>query len=123
MKKLFKDRRFSKKQMEKLSKTLDPYLERKKLESMHKRDKMGSKKAAIPVTFLSYFIQSKKHQGLYNIISIVGERFYILNDLDNWKEPIYIELRNDDSTKNRWIIYLLKKTPGPVRPKKKKKKS
>ncbi|MBY0416380.1 MAG: hypothetical protein K2Q18_19550 [Bdellovibrionales bacterium] len=79
------------------------------LSDMKSYDLLGSKDAPVGLIFLKFLIDTENHQGLYNIITVIGEKFYVSNDLENKTDPHYIELRNDASTKNRWQITLIKK--------------
>jgi hypothetical protein len=85
------------------------YITRSGLEQMKKFDKLGTKGAPLPLMFLKYLIETKKHQALYNIISILGNEFYVNNDLDEHNPPEYdyIELRNDESTSLKWQIFVM----------------
>jgi hypothetical protein len=92
-----------------LDDNLQMYITRSGLEQMKRFDKLGSKEAPLPLMFLKYLIETKKHQALYNIKSVLGDRFYVNNDIDENNPPAfdYIELRNDDSTNLRWQIDII----------------
>jgi hypothetical protein len=59
--------------------------------------------------FLKFLIENKMHQGLYNITSIIGGRFWLLNDLEAKVNPVYAEILNDETTKYKWQLVLIKK--------------
>jgi hypothetical protein len=81
----------------------------KSLKDMFELDKLGSKKAPIPLTFIKFLIDKEMHQGLYNMINILGDTFHIKNDIDlNVKTLELISIRNDQSTRFRWQIAVLK---------------
>jgi len=42
-------------------------------------------------------------------VTVLGEKFYVQNDIEKIPTPHFIHLKNDPSTKNRWQIILLKK--------------
>lgn len=100
---------FSSAEMNLLAHSLKTYTTRQALEEMRDYDKLGSKDAAMPLTFLKYLIDSQNHQGLYNIVNVLGEKFWVTNDIDvKWKPGAeYAELRNDESTGRQWQIYVI----------------
>lgn len=92
-----------------MEKTIDKYMALKALNEMKRFDKLGTKKGPVPLMFIKYMIDQEKHKGLYNLINTLGNKFYVENDLDG-KELAsvqYIEIKNDESTKNIWQIYVL----------------
>ena len=54
--------------------------------------------------FLKYLIDFDYHQGLWNILAILGDHFYVLNDIEKKSDPIKIHLSNDLSTNYGWQI-------------------
>ncbi len=90
----------------------------KSLKDMYKYDKIGSAVAPIPLRFIKYLIDKDMHQGLYNIIYILGDRFYIRNDIDRDVRGInFISLKNDRSTQYKWKLEILKeKVTGNTKP-------
>ena len=52
-------------------------------------------------------MDTDKHQGLFNLQAVIGEKFYVLNDFENKEIPQYIKLENSEKTKFRWQIYIL----------------
>lgn len=79
------------------------------LNDMKSYDNLGSAEAPVGLIFLKYLIDTENHQGLYNIITVIGDKFYVANDIEKKDRPVYVELRNDATTKNHWQIILLKK--------------
>lgn len=79
------------------------------LNDMKSFDSLGSINAPLGLIFLKYLIDTENHQGLYNITSIIGNKFYVYNDIEKKNRPVLIELKNDASTQNRWQIILTKK--------------
>jgi flagellar biosynthesis regulator FlbT len=59
---------------------------------------------------LKYLIDTENHQGLYNITTVLGQKFFVNNDIEKKDRAVYIELRNDATTKNHWQIILMRKT-------------
>jgi hypothetical protein len=93
-----------------LEKSLKDYMTRKALEEMKKFDNLGTAKGPVPLLFIKYMIDHQQHQGLYNLIAEVGEKFYVTNDLD--LEPTieseYIQLVNNETTNFQWLINIIK---------------
>ena len=86
------------------------------LTDMKSYDSLGSKEAPVGLIFLKYLIDTENHQGLYNMVTVLGERFYVNNDIEKKNYSVLIELRNDATTKNRWQIILVQ--PPKYTPKK-----
>lgn len=87
---------------------LKEYQTREALTDMRNYDKLGSKVEPMRLMFLRYLLDNDLHQGLYNIVSVLGSTFYVMNDIEDKKEPIYVELRNDESTSFQWQLTVLK---------------
>lgn len=94
-----------------LDKNLKIYTTRKGLQQMTKFDKLGSAEGPMPLMFLKYLIETHKHQALFNIIGVVGKKFYVSNDIDKLSQTKfdYIELQNNEATNNNWQINVLKR--------------
>lgn len=78
------------------------------LNDMKSYDNLGSTEAPVGLIFLKYLMDTENHQGLYNITTVLGDKFYVSNDIEKKDRPIFIELRNDSTTNNRWQIILIK---------------
>ncbi|MBC7713594.1 MAG: hypothetical protein H7177_09655 [Rhizobacter sp.] len=92
-----------------LSGPIKKFQTRAALNDMKSYDRLGSAEAPVGLVFLKFLIDTENHQGLYNIITVIGDKFYISNDIEKKTEAHYAQLKNDASTKNRWTIILLKK--------------
>lgn len=96
---------------DKLRKTLDgpmkEYQTRRGLKDMKQHDKLGSKQEPLSLIFLKYMIDSNNHQGLYNVQGVIGEQFYLINDIDDKAEPVWTELRMDAGTNYQWQLTLV----------------
>lgn len=92
-----------------LSGPIKKFQTRSALNDMKSYDLLGKVEAPVGLIFLKFLIDTENHQGLYNIVQVIGEKFYVTNDIENKTTPHYVELRNDASTKNRWTIIMLKK--------------
>lgn len=95
--------------LKKLKISLKSYMSYTGLEEMKKYDYLGKQKAPIPLVFLKYMIDTNQHHGLYNIINVIGDRFYVINTIDknNPYKSSLVELKNDNSTNNKWQITVL----------------
>jgi hypothetical protein len=103
------DFEFTQAKINDLSAPIKKFQTRAALNDMKSYDLLGSKDAPVGLVFLKFLIDTENHQGLYNIVTVLGERFYVMNDIEKKSDPHYIELKNDASTKNRWQIILIKK--------------
>lgn len=92
-----------------LSGPIKKFQTRSALNDMKSYDLLGTAEAPVGLVFLKFLIDTENHQGLYNIVQVLGEKFYVSNDIEKKTTPHYIELKNDASTKNRWTIIMLKK--------------
>lgn len=101
---------FNAAEMQLLSDSLKEYTTREALKEMQSFDKLGTKDQPVPLTFVKYLIDSENHQGLYNLAGVLGDSFWMANDVDvKWKAgPEYVELKNDGSTGNQWQLYIMK---------------
>ena len=76
---------------------------------MRKFDHLGDKKAPMRLLFIKYLIDNDYHQGLYNVSAVLGQEFYIKNDLEKGDKKLYkISLQNDETTNNIWQLFLIK---------------
>lgn len=92
-----------------LSDAIKKFQTRSTLSDMKSYDLLGSKDAPVFLVILKFLIDTDNHKGLYNVVAVLGDKFYVINDLEKKNDPHYIELKNDASTKNRWQITLVKK--------------
>lgn len=93
-----------------LDERLPKYIAKRGLEEMKEFDGLGVEKG-VPLRFIKYLIDTKNHDGLYNIIQVLGEQFYVQNDIDDKKfvkAPTKISLINDEYTNYEWQIQVLK---------------
>jgi hypothetical protein len=97
---------FSAAEMLLLEETLKDYTTRAALEEMRSWDKLGFKEAPMPLTFLKFLIDSQNHQGLYNVVGVLGEEFWVSNDIDKKPDPEWIILKNDASTSYSWALII-----------------
>ena len=102
------DMEFTTKQISELAPTVRKFQARKALKEMKQFDRLGSKEGALGLVFIKFLIDTENHQGLYNVLAELGNNFYVMNNLENKKDPILVELRNDVSTHNKWQLSIIK---------------
>ncbi|MCR9205195.1 MAG: hypothetical protein NXH75_11490, partial [Halobacteriovoraceae bacterium] len=79
----------------------------KALKDLKKYDKLGSKRTPVKLFFLKLLIDQQSHKGLWNIISVIGDKFYVKNDLEKKKFPVLCRLENNEKTGYKWQITIL----------------
>jgi hypothetical protein len=102
------DFEFTSEMIVELSAPIKKFQTRSALLDMKAYDLLGTLQTPVGLVFLKFLIDTENHQGLYNIVTVLGEKFYVVNDLEKKKDAQYMELHNDSSTGNRWTITLLK---------------
>lgn len=93
-----------------LSERLKTFMTRDALSEMMTYDKLGSKDGPVPLLFLKYMIDMQEHHGLWNMIAVLGDKFYVSNEIDApfKPEPELVQLMNDESTGRQWQLYILR---------------
>jgi hypothetical protein len=93
-----------------LSIKLKKFMSREALTEMMTYDKLGQREGPVPFLFLKFMIDMQEHTGLYNLINIVGDEFYVSNEIDSgFKTEIErVKILNNDSTGNQWQIYVIR---------------
>ena len=86
-------------------------------------DKLGSRHRPVRLMFLKFLIDQEKHSGLWNVKSVLGSEFYVVNDIDKVAGSVAVNLNNDTSTNNEWQLTLLSEKEYLKRAAKKKNKS
>ncbi|MBT3982247.1 MAG: hypothetical protein HOE90_12890 [Bacteriovoracaceae bacterium] len=108
MQKFKEDYKFKKDVISRLSKSLSLYQTRKALEHMRKSEKLGSKIRPLSLLFLKFLIDTDNHQGMYNIKAVIGDEFYLMNDIDRDKTPVKVRVDIGPETGNVWTITIVK---------------
>lgn len=110
MLKLKYDYVFSLNMINTLSERLKTFMTREALAEMTAYDKLGTKEGPVPLLFLKYMIDMQEHHGLWNIISVMGDKFYVSNEIDASFKPApeLIQLMNNETTGRQWQIFVLK---------------
>ena len=89
--------------------TINKFSSLKALKDMKRYDNLGTKSAPIPLKFLKYLIENEKHQNLFNIIQILGDEFFVENNIDKQVSKLEkVSIENSQSTGNLWQIIILK---------------
>lgn len=109
---------FSENVVKKLHDNLKKFQTRQALQDMKEFDFLGTKAVPVKLIFLKYLIENNEHQGLFNMRAILGDKFYVLNDLDKFKKnqanpSRLILILNNADTGNRWQIYIKRETTKP----------
>lgn len=93
-----------------LSGKLKKFMTREALTEMMTYDKLGTKEGPVPFLFLKFMIDMQEHTGLFNVVNILGDEFYVSNEIDqNFQTKIErIRLVNNDSTGKQWQIYVVR---------------
>ncbi|MBF0297412.1 MAG: hypothetical protein HQK51_01755 [Oligoflexia bacterium] len=105
MNKFKKDYSLTPKRLKYLLKNIEQYKTQEALMAMKKLDKLGSSESPLPLVFLKLMIDQRDYHGLFNIVRIVGEEFYVINDLEKKKNPVLILLKADEATAE-WQIMI-----------------
>ncbi len=110
MNKLKYDYVFSLNTLNTLSSKLKSFMTRDALKEMKTYDKLGSPEGPVPLLFIKYMIDMHEHTGLYNLLSVLGNEFFVSNEIDsNFKtNPERIRLENGHHTENQWQLVILK---------------
>lgn len=99
---------FSLNMINSLSDKLKTFMEREALTEMQLYDKLGTSEGPVPLLFLKYMIDMQEHRGLWNLISVLGDKFYVSNEIDPKGQSELIQLVNSEATGRQWQIYILK---------------
>ncbi len=81
----------------KLGERLKDFYTQKALSDMKELDQLGSVHAPISLKFLKFLLTENIHQGLFNIQKIFGEQFFVVNDLENKTEAVFITMKLEES--------------------------
>jgi len=92
-----------------LSTKLKNFMSREALTEMVTYDKLGTQEGPVPLLFLKFMIDMQEHTGMYNLLNIVGDEFYVSNEIDSgFKTQVErIKIINNDSDK-QWQIYIVR---------------
>lgn len=109
---------FSASVVSKLHENLKKFQTRQALQDMKEFDFLGTKAVPVKLIFLKYLIENNEHQGLFNMRAILGDSFYVQNDLDKFKKGQanpnrLILILNNADTANRWQIFVKRETTKP----------
>lgn len=108
MEKFHFDYVFTREQQARFDSFVIKFSSQKSLREMKKDDGLGLKKAPIPLKFLKYLIDKEMHKGLFNIIHVLGEKFFVLNDIDPGNELSFVSLHNAKETGFKWQLRIIR---------------
>ncbi len=110
MLKLRYDYVFSLNMINTLSERLKTFMTLEALQEMTTYDKLGTREGPVPLLFLKFMIDMQEHHGLWNIISVMGDRFYVSNEIDAPFKPApeLVQLLNNETTGRQWQLLILK---------------
>ena len=103
-----KDFVFNKKMIKSLKGPVTNFQKRGSLNDMLAYDKLGSRFEPVTLLFLKFLIDQDMHSGLWNIVSVIGNDFYVINDIENKSQAVAVRLKNDETTNNEWQITLIR---------------
>jgi len=109
MLKLKFDHVFTLNMINKLSGELKTFMTWEALSEMKTFDKLGTKEGPVPLLFLKFMIDMEEYTGLYNILNVLGDEFYVSNEIDiDFKPEIErIKLSNSESNGRVCQMYVL----------------
>jgi hypothetical protein len=90
-----------------LSQSLAKFQTQRAIQDMKVHDKIGSLERPLSLLYLKFLLNTAEHQSIFNLTYIVGNDFYIENDIDRKKEAVLISLKNDYRNRFGWQIYIL----------------
>jgi hypothetical protein len=92
-----------------LSEKLKTFMTREALKEMMSFDKLGTKEGPVPLLFIKFMIDMEEHQGLFNLTSILGERFFVTNEIDaSFKPKIELIRLSNQEMGGNWQITILR---------------
>jgi hypothetical protein len=93
-----------------LSEKLKTFMTREALTEMMAYDRLGSKEGPVPLLFIKFMIDMEEHHGLWNLISVLGEKFYVSNEIDASFKPVpeLVALRNNETTGRQWQLFIVR---------------
>ncbi len=99
---------FGSKQRQTIAKSISKFTEPSALKEMKSKDKLGSIKAPFPLTFIKFLIDENMHYALFNITNVIGETFYVVNNIDiKVKNIEHIKLINNIENNNKWELTII----------------
>lgn len=97
---------FSKSLIKKFNGPLRPYQTIKALKEMRQKDTLGSIGTPFSYLFLRYLLDYELHQGLFNLQTVLGKSFYIIDDIKKVKKPVKVKLINNKETNYQWKLFV-----------------
>lgn len=92
-----------------LAEKLKTFMTREALKEMMSFDKLGTKDGPVPLLFIKFMIDMEEHQGLFNLTSILGERFFVTNEIDaSFKPKVELIRLSNQEIGGNWQITILR---------------
>jgi hypothetical protein len=93
-----------------LNEKLKTFMTREALKEMMAFDKLGTKEGPVPLLFLKFMLDMEEYQGLYNIISVLGDKFYVSNEIDPSFKPVveFVQISNFEIGPKHWQLTILR---------------
>ena len=108
---VFKDEfTFSSQKLDAIAAPLQDFQKQAVLRDFKRYDKLGTKRQPVRLLFLKLLIDQESHKGLWNIINVLGDTFYVVNDLEKKSIPVVVKLHNDRSTGFKWQLTIISET-------------
>jgi hypothetical protein len=107
MRKFSEDFVFDERMIKAFNASLEDYQKISALRDMVMFDKLGTVHSPVRLIFLKFLIDLERHSGLWNVKTVLGNEFYVFNDIEKITKPVAVSLSNDASTNNEWQLTLL----------------
>ncbi len=90
---------------EALLERIDIYCRKTSFQKLRDTESFGTNNSPFPLTFLKFLIDNNDQQSLNNLLEVIGDKFYVINDLEEAKKVYFIQLKRES---DRWQIYIHK---------------
>lgn len=99
-----KEKRFTQEDINFLRDAVGDLITQPSLKKMREINSLGSQKVPVKLSLIKYLIDESNHQGLYNILRILGSKFYVYNDLEKKKDVVLFGMTNNKTTRYQWVF-------------------
>ncbi len=101
---------FEKSDLKILTSKLVSFASYKALQTMKKQSQLGSSTAPFPLLFIKFLIDQHHFKEIYNIMNVVGDSFYVFNDIDelDQRQVQKINLSEKFDLEHSWLIKLIR---------------
>lgn len=101
------EKRFTQENLEFLREATKNLITRNSLVNMKRFDSLGTRKVPMKLSIIKYLVDEDNHQGLFNIMFVLGNQFYIYNDLEGKNDVVLFGLTNNKQTEWKWEMKLI----------------